>query len=91
MGLRFLYPVYLIDSVEVTVGDQISDATMTKSMQSYVVIMVFLSDIQCNMYMYTAKAFLKSIRKSSFVRVPGAYPRKLTEKEALEMQTRTQN
>lgn len=31
MGLRFLFPVYLIDTVEVTVGDQTSDATMTKS------------------------------------------------------------
>lgn len=33
MGLRFLFPAYLIDSVEVTVGDQTSDTTMTKSKQ----------------------------------------------------------
>ena len=85
MGLRFLYPVYLIDSVEVTVGDQTSDATMTKSIQ-------YLQHISYtyNHYIYcvTAKAFLQSIRKSSFVRVPGGYPRKLTEQEAIEIQTR---
>ena len=31
MGLRFLYPVYLIDVVEVMLHDQTSDVTITRS------------------------------------------------------------
>ena len=86
MGLRFLYPVYLIDSVEVTLGDQTSDATMTKS------ILCNLLHTLCTSYSYahTAKGFLQSVGKTSFVRAPGGYPRKLTEQEALDMQMRTQ-
>ena len=67
-------------------SDQTSDVTMTKSMQSSVIL-------HTTMYYYhilTAKAFLQSVRKSSFVRVPGGYPRKLTEQEALDVQMRTQ-
>lgn len=88
MGLRFLFPVYLINSVEVTVGEQMSDATTTKSNQ-ILIIFYYVIDIRCTL----AKGFLQSIGKSSFVRVPRAYPRKLTEKEAfnLEMQIRTQS
>ena len=87
--MRFLYPVYLIDSVEVTLAEQTSDATMTKSMQSSVICRTFrvLDSYPC---VHTAKEFLQSVRKSSFVRAPGEYPRKLTEQEALDIQMRTQ-
>lgn len=38
LGLRFLYPVYLIDVVEVTLHDQTSDVTMIKSKIGHILV-----------------------------------------------------
>ncbi|XP_064402637.1 uncharacterized protein LOC135348383 [Halichondria panicea] len=63
LGVRFLFPVYLIDSVEVSTWDATAGNTLEK-----------------------IGAFLKAIKKKTFQREFGEYPRKLNKEEALENQ-----
>ncbi len=92
--MRFLFPVYFIDEVELTPYTATSDVTSTKGEHQlpgpdYLCANAFqITSLAFLFFCVPACEFLGSLEKSSFSRLPGRPPQKLAMSEVLEIQKR---